>query len=71
MPNEHTQRHGMKYLIVIESVGTGFSAFSPDLPGYRTTREEVERNVREAVEFQIVSRGDESGRKDAQCGDVP
>ena len=38
----------MKYLIVIEPTDTGFSAYSPDLPGCvstGTTREEVERNM--------------------------
>jgi predicted RNase H-like HicB family nuclease len=42
----------MKYLIVIEGTGTGFSAYSPDLPGCiatGVTREEVEREMREAI----------------------
>ena len=46
----------MKYLVVIEPTGTGFSAYSPDLPGCistGTTREEVERNVQEAIEFHL------------------
>ena len=45
-----------RYLIVIEPTETGFSAYSPDLPGCVTTgrtREEVERNMREAIEFHI------------------
>ena len=45
-----------RYLIVIERTNTGFSAYSPDLPGCvatgLTTRE-VEKNMREAVEFHL------------------
>ena len=46
----------MKYLIVIEKSETGFSAYSPDLPGCvstGTTIEETEQNMREAIEFHI------------------
>ncbi len=46
----------MKYLIVIEPTGTGYSAYSPDLPGCVSTgatREEVERNMHEAIEFHL------------------
>jgi predicted RNase H-like HicB family nuclease len=46
----------MKYLIVIEPTSTGFSAYSPDLPGCvstGTTREEVERNMHEAIELHV------------------
>ena len=46
----------MKYLIVIEPTGTGFSAYSPDLPGCvstGSTREEVERNMQEAIELHL------------------
>jgi predicted RNase H-like HicB family nuclease len=45
-----------KYLIIIEPTRTGYSAYSPDLPGCvstGTTRNEVELNMREAVEFHI------------------
>ena len=45
-----------KYLIVIEETGTGFSAYSPDLLGCVATgrtRDEVERNMSEAVEFHL------------------
>ncbi|MGA8183140.1 MAG: type II toxin-antitoxin system HicB family antitoxin [Terriglobia bacterium] len=45
-----------KYLIIIEETATGYSAFSPDLPGCVSTgrsREEVERNMREAIEFHL------------------
>jgi len=45
-----------KYLIVIEETGTGFLAYSPDLPGcivIGATREEVEREMREAMNFHI------------------
>lgn len=46
----------MKYLIVIEQTGTGFSAFSPDLDGCVATgktREAVEKEMTEAIEFHI------------------
>ncbi len=45
-----------KYLIVIEDTETGFSAYSPDLPGCVSTgatREEVERNMHEAIAFHL------------------
>ncbi|MDP3937613.1 MAG: type II toxin-antitoxin system HicB family antitoxin [Deltaproteobacteria bacterium] len=46
----------MKYLIVIETTGTGFSAFSPDLDGCvatGATRDEVEQRMKEAIEFHL------------------
>lgn len=46
----------MKYLIIIEETDTGYSAYSPDLEGCiatGATREEVERSMKEAVEFHI------------------
>jgi predicted RNase H-like HicB family nuclease len=45
-----------KYLIVIEPTKTGFSAYSPDLPGCVSTgrtRKEVEQNMREAISFHL------------------
>jgi predicted RNase H-like HicB family nuclease len=45
-----------KYLVVIEEATTGFSAYSPDLPGCiatGATREEVEREMRGAIEFHL------------------
>jgi predicted RNase H-like HicB family nuclease len=45
-----------KYLIVIEETQTGFSAYSPDLPGCVSTgrtRQEVEQNMREAIAFHL------------------
>ena len=45
-----------KYLIVIEETETGFSAYSPDLPGCAATgasRAEVEENMREAISFHL------------------
>lgn len=45
-----------KILIVIEETGTGYSAYSPDLPGCVSTgrtRNEVERNMREAIKFHL------------------
>lgn len=46
----------MKYLVVIEPTETGFSAYSPDLPGCVSTGatvEETEANMREAIEFHL------------------
>lgn len=46
----------MRYLTIIEKTGTGYSAYSPDLPGCVSTGltyEEVEQNMREAIEFHL------------------
>jgi predicted RNase H-like HicB family nuclease len=45
-----------RYLIIIEQTSTGFSAYSPDLPGCAATghtREEVEREMHDAIEFHV------------------
>ena len=45
-----------KYLVIVEETETGYSAFSPDLPGCvatGATREEVEQTMREAIEFHL------------------
>ena len=45
-----------KYLIIVEETSTGYSAFSPDVPGCGSTgetKEEVERNIQEAIAFHI------------------
>lgn len=59
----------MKYLIVIEKSKSGYSAFSPDVPGCAAvgeTRKETEKNIKEAIEFHI-----ESLREDGQEAPVP
>lgn len=46
----------MKFLIVIEKTPTGYSTYSPDLDGCvatGSTREEVERSMREAIELHL------------------
>lgn len=46
----------MRYLTIIEKTETGYSAYSPDLPGCVSTGvtfEEVEKNMREAIEFHL------------------
>lgn len=51
-----TYRFKMKYLIVVEETSTGYSAYSPDLEGCvatGATRIEVERTMREAIEFHL------------------
>jgi len=45
-----------RYLVVIEPTDTGFSAYAPDVAGCVATgasRAEVERAMREAVEFHL------------------
>ena len=46
----------MRYLIIIEKTDSGFSAYSPDLPGCVSSGgsvEETEQNMHEAIEFHI------------------
>jgi predicted RNase H-like HicB family nuclease len=46
----------MRYAIVIEAAGAHFSAYVPDLPGCvatGNTLEEMERAIREAIEFHL------------------
>ena len=46
----------MKFAIVIEPTETGYSAYSPDLPGCIATGadlDEVTRNMREAIDFHL------------------
>jgi len=45
-----------KYLVVIEETSTEYSAYSPDLEGCAATgqtREQVEKNMQEAIEFHL------------------
>jgi predicted RNase H-like HicB family nuclease len=46
----------MRYAVVIEKTGTGYSAFVPDLPGCVATgknQAEVEIEMRDAIRFHI------------------
>ena len=46
----------MKFAIILEKTSTGFSAYSPDLPGCVSagdTAEETEASMREAIESHI------------------
>lgn len=55
----------MRYLIVIEKTGTGYSAYSPDLPGCvatARTRPSVEKTMREAIEFHLEGLREEGYR---------
>ena len=57
----------MKYLIILEKTSTGYSAYSPDLPGCVSagdTAEETEANMREAIEFHIEGMREEACRND-------
>ena len=52
----------MKYLIILEKTPTGYSAYSPDLPGCvsaGSSAEETEENMRAAIEFHIEGLLDE------------
>lgn len=45
-----------KFLIIVEETSTGYSAYSPNLPGCVSTgrtREEGKHNMREAIDFHI------------------
>ena len=47
-----------RFLIVVEDAGNNFSAYSPDLPGCVATggtRDEVERNMYEAIHLHIAA----------------
>ena len=46
----------MKYLIVSEQTSSGYSAYSPDLPGCITTggtKDEVQREMKAAIAFHL------------------
>ena len=46
----------MKYAVVVERSPTGYAAYVPDLPGCVAagrTRPEVERLIREAIQFHL------------------
>jgi predicted RNase H-like HicB family nuclease len=46
----------MRYAVVIEKAGANYSAYVPDLPGCVATgetREEAEREIRDAVRFHL------------------
>ncbi len=54
-----------KYLIVIEKTKTGFSAYSPDIPGCAATgrtKKEVEKNIYDAIQFHIEGLKEEGER---------
>lgn len=45
-----------RYPVVVEGTETGYSAYSPDLPGCISTgrtRDEISANMREAIELHI------------------
>ena len=46
----------MKYLIVVETTSTGYSAYSPDVPGCASagrTEEEIKANMKEALALHV------------------
>ncbi|HEX3553157.1 MAG TPA: type II toxin-antitoxin system HicB family antitoxin [Thermoanaerobaculia bacterium] len=46
----------MRYLVIVERAENNFAAYSPDLSGCVATgetREEMEQNMREAIEFHL------------------
>jgi predicted RNase H-like HicB family nuclease len=45
-----------RFLVIIEPTDTGFSTYSPDIPGCvatGATREETEQNMHEAIQFHV------------------
>jgi len=59
----------MKYAIVIEQANSNYSAYVPDLPGCVATGatiEEVENEIREAIEFHI-----EGMKEDGESVPIP
>ena len=45
-----------KYLVIFEETNTGYSAYSPDIEGCIATgrtRQDVEKNIQEAIAFHI------------------
>ena len=45
-----------KYLVIFEKANDNYSAYSPDLPGCIATggtRDEAEKNIKEAIGFHI------------------
>jgi predicted RNase H-like HicB family nuclease len=52
----------MKYTVIYEQGPTSWGAYVPDLPGViavSDTRDEVERLIREAIEFHLEGMRDE------------
>ncbi len=46
----------IKYLVIYEKTGTGYSAYIPDLPGCIATgitKKQVEENIYEALKFHL------------------
>jgi len=46
----------LRYLVIVEKADGNYSAYSPDIPGCiatGTTRDEAEKNIREAISFHI------------------
>ena len=49
-----------KYLVIFEKAADNYSAYSPDIPGCIATgrtRDEVEKNIREAISFHLEGLG--------------
>ena len=56
VPFEAGEAQTMRYLIVIEETATGYSAYSPDVPGCVATggtRDEVEAQMKDAISFHL------------------
>lgn len=52
----------MKYTVIFEQTSTGYSAYVPDLPGCISTgrtKQEIERNIHEAIHGHIASMREE------------
>ena len=63
----------MKYAIVIEKAKSNYSAYVPDLPGCVATGStivEVEKEIREAIEFHIEDMRQDGERVPKPCSSV-
>ena len=52
----------MRYLVIVERTGTGYSSHSPDLPGCIATgrsRSAVEREIRAAIDLHLTGMREE------------
>lgn len=63
----------MRYAVVIEKTDTGYSAYVPDLPGcvsVGSTRAEMDRNIREAIELYLDELGEQGSPIPASTTDT-
>jgi len=60
----------MKYLVVFEKAARSYSAYVPDLPGCVATgrtRQQVEKRIREAIDFHLAGLIEDRAEIPAPC----